>query len=62
MIIKHDRIMTPEEFEQKMIEISTMDDKQDRHESGDSLMHEMLTQLGYSAGAKVFEEFDKWYA
>ena len=55
-------IMTPEEFTQKMIEISMTDDTQDRHEAGDSLMQEVLTQLGYGEGADVFEEFDKWYA
>ena len=60
--MERDEIMTPEEFEQKMIELSMMDDKQDRHEAGDSLMQEMLTQLVYGAGVKVFEEFDKWYA
>ena len=60
--MERDEIMTPEEFEQKMIELSMMDDKQDRHEAGDSLMQEMLTQLGYGEGVKVFEEFDKWYA
>lgn len=60
--MKHDEVMTPEEFEQRMIEISMMDDTQDRHEYGDSLMQEVLTQLGYGSGADVFEEFDKWYA
>lgn len=60
--MEHDEIMTPEEFEQKMIEISMMDDTQDRHEAGDTLMQEVLTQLGYGSGAYVFEEFDKWYA
>ena len=49
-------------FKQKMIEISMMDDTQYRHEAGDSLMQKVLTQLGYGAGAEVFEEFDKWYA
>ena len=60
--MKHDEVMTPEEFEQRMIEISMMDDTQDRHEYGDSLMQEVLTQLGYGSGADVFEEFDIWYA
>lgn len=60
--MKHDEVMTPEEFEQRMIEISMMDDTQDRHEYGDSLMQKVLTQLGYGSGADVFEEFDKWYA
>lgn len=60
--MEHDEIMTPEEFEQKMIEISMMDDTQDRHEAGDTLMQEVLTQLGYGSGADIFEEFDKWYA
>lgn len=45
-----------------MIEISMMDDTEDRHIAGDSLMQEVLTQLGYGEGADVFEEFDKWYA
>ena len=45
-----------------MIEISMMDDMQYRHECGDSLMQEVLSQLEYGAGADVFEEFDKWYA
>lgn len=60
--MEHDEIMTPDEFKQKMIEISMMDDVDDRHGAGDSLMQEVLTQLGYGEGADVFEEFDKWYA
>ena len=48
---KEENIMTPEEFEQKMIEIAAIPCTKERHERGDSLMQEVLTQLGYGAGA-----------
>ena len=56
------KIMKPEEFlqEMKIIFMNKRDTAQD-HSAADSLMCEVLTQLGYGDGVRVFEEADKWY-
>lgn len=55
--------MTPEQFLEEMenIFMNRHDTEQD-HIAGDSLMCEVLTQLGYGDGVRVFEEADKWYS
>lgn len=56
--------MTPEQFLEEMKEIfkaNERDTEQD-HSAADSLMCEVLTQLGYGDGVRVFEEADKWYS
>ena len=60
--------MTPEEFEERMKQISATDsgypgcDMEDRHREMDNLMCELLGSLGYGAGVEIFQETDKWYA
>jgi hypothetical protein len=59
--------MTPDEFAQKMRAISEAmergrNDPESRHCYADDLMCELLKELGYEEGVKVFEEMDKWYA
>ena len=57
------KVMTPEQFLEEMEKIfmNRHDTEQD-HSAGDSLMCEVLTQLGYGDGVRVFEEADKWYS
>jgi len=56
--------MTPKEFKIKMQEIKDADDSdiESVHADMDALMCELLVELGYSDGVKVFEETDKWWA
>lgn len=55
-------VMTPEEFKEKMLELSKEKDVEDRHVDMDDLMTEVLMQLGYFEGVKVFYSTLKWYA
>lgn len=56
--------MPPDEFREKMIEIANKAeyDPEKSHGQDDDLMCEILTDIGYGEGVKVFEEMDKWYA
>ena len=50
-----------EEFTEKMAEIS-LGDTEGAHWEADRLMCQVLTELGYGDGVKIFEEMSKWYA
>lgn len=56
--------MTPEEFEKQMREIadSSRGDPEAAHATADELMQKVLKELGYGAGADVFDDVYKWYA
>lgn len=53
--------MTPEEFLAKMQECVTGDIERD-HGAADDLMCNLLIQLGYGEGIKIFKEMERWYA
>lgn len=66
-------IMTPKEFEKKMLEIieshereylpGDIDlDRESAHIEMDWLMCDLLTSMGYGAGILVFKNCPKWYA
>ena len=63
-------MMTPEEFEQKMNDISTgsfygtdrMYDEEDMHRDMDNIMCNLLRDLGYGKGIDIFEDTPKWYS
>ena len=60
-------VLTPEEFKAAMFEIwhskrSRYYDCEPRHIDADSLMCEVLRQLGYGDGVDIFENMEKWYA
>lgn len=63
-------LITPEEFYGRMRSIEyAMEhsedpfyDKECAHMDADSLMAEVLTQLGYGEGVEVFKHMPKWYA
>ena len=55
-------IMTPEEFEYLMKEIDKLDDPEGKHVEADNLMLQVLSQLGYSGGIKVFLQMEIWYS
>ena len=54
---------SPEAFETEMKKISYIEDPESAHYQADMLMCRVLTELGYAAGVRVFdEEIEKWYA
>ena len=57
----NDAVMTPEEFERKMLDVGDGDPERS-HLAADELMMELLCLLGYEAGVKVFDAKDRWYA
>ena len=59
-----DKVMTPEEFRQRMEEIRKTDgdDEYIAHIEMDGVMCDLLCQLGYGDGIKVFDDQPKWYA
>ena len=61
MTRKSERIITPKEFEAEMREI-TKDDPETAHINADDLMLNLLTQLGYGDGVKIFENMERWYS
>jgi len=62
--------MTPEEFSSRMARIFGIDehasagmfDTERAHGEADELMCQALRELGYSAGVRIFETIEKWYA
>lgn len=59
--------MTPEEFKNRMLEISdqlgkNFCDEEITHSEADGLMCDLLRELGYGEGVDVFEDMPKWYA
>ena len=54
--------MTLEEFKIKMQEIADNCGTEDGHIDADSLMCDLLKELGYSEGVEIFENMNKWYA
>ena len=54
--------MTPEEFKKEMEEIEQVGDGEIRHDFADTLLCEVLEELGYSEGVKIFKSMEKWYA
>lgn len=60
--------MTPEEFAEQMRHIVERSDKPDgiememRHIAMDDAMCDLLTELGYEDGVKIFLDTSKWYA
>ena len=66
-----DKVMTPKEFRDKMVEASLTKykvgvamkiDKENAHAAADGLMCKLLEELGYTDGIKVFYDMDKWYS
>lgn len=55
-------IMTPEEFKNRMCELSKNDDVVYRHMGMDRLICEVLTSLGYGEGVNIFNSTYMWYA
>ena len=56
--------MTPEEFKLKMQTILTEHENYPEtcHYEMDKLMCEVLSDLGYEEGVKVFENTERWYS
>ena len=54
--------MKPDEFYEKMLWISRMEDTERAHIEADELMCEALTSLGYEVGVEIFKIMNKWYS
>lgn len=52
----------PEEFFHRMLKISSSDDQEENHGEADRLLCQVLAQLGYGDGVRVFRNMAKWYA
>lgn len=59
-----DKVMTPLEFEKKMMEIVVKYgvDHESAHGCADDLMCDLLRSLGYDRGVHIFERMEKWYS
>lgn len=55
-------VRTPEQFARDMQIAADQGDQEYSHVIMDGLMVDMLLQLGYGEGAKIFKETGKWYA
>lgn len=55
-------MITPAEFERMMKELARSNDPEYSHGEADDLMCEVLEQLGYGAGVKVFDNMVRWYS
>lgn len=62
--IGHRATLTPTEFAEQLgrIAISSRGDPEVAHSIADELMCELLKDLGYSDGVRIFRDMDKWYA
>lgn len=54
--------MKPDEFYERMVFLSRMEDTEIAHVEADKLMCEVLSEFGYEAGVEIFKIMDKWYA
>lgn len=58
--------MTPEQFKERMLNISKEhyeeEDEEDSHRKMDKLMCEVLVELGYKDGVDIFKNMPKYYA
>ncbi len=54
--------MTPEQFRDAMKAIKEANDIENGHVKADKLLCEVLEQIGYAEGVKVFREMIKWYS
>ena len=58
-------MITPEEFKEKMIYLNyeaNHHDAEGPHAMADDLMCEILSDLGYDEGVKLFQDMRRWYA
>lgn len=55
-------MLTPEQFKIKMQELDNDYDPELSHCNADDLMCNLLIELGYGEGIKIFENMKKWYA
>lgn len=61
------RVMTPEEFKEKILAIKEeyydgIDDEEVWHRRADKIMCELLRNLGYGEGIDIFNQTPKWYS
>ncbi len=54
--------ITSKEFKERMAYLAEIEDEETRHSKMDDFMVEVLNQLGYEEGTKIFEDVEKWYS
>ena len=54
--------MDPKDFYTEMVRIVFTENEEIGHIHADELMCDILTQLGYGDGVKLFEQMEKWYS
>ncbi len=54
--------LTPDEFTRQMAEIIRSNDIEEGHMEADKLMCQVLRELGYGEGVKLFMKQSWWYA
>ena len=56
-------MISAEEFAKQMKELQeTCKDREAVHSKMDTLMCDVLTELGYGEGVEIFKDTDNWYA
>ena len=55
-------MITPAEIEDKMMEIASDGNPERMHSDANELMCEVLVDLGYAAGIRVFDNMERWYS
>ncbi len=55
-------LLTPEQFTAEMRRLVALNDEEQGHIQGDTIIVQLLTALGYGEGAAVFDNMDKWYS
>lgn len=55
------RVISPEDFARKMFHCADGCDQEDRHMLADNIMCDLLINLGYGKGVKIFKKMEKWY-
>lgn len=53
--------ITPEKFKQLMLDLSQDGDNEAAHGYMDSLMCDVLIQLGYGEGVEIYKNYERWY-
>lgn len=56
-------VMSPQDFYLRMLSIENDEDSPEiRHIDADKLICNLLKELGYEDGVRIFEGWEKWYS
>jgi len=57
-----DDVLTPDGFKMEMRRLSGCKDQEVRHQVADNVMCDILKELGYEEGVRIFRDMRKWYS